>query len=109
MNGDSTPPTTKNQVGPEIKYGHGPLYGVKVLDITRFWNGWGCIAVKHPPRLDTILPVGLQQFLRNLPLTTPRPSCAPGKRSYDTQDDMSDESEAGEVGPQNVCVESFMI
>ena len=39
MNGDSTPPTTKNQVGPEIKYGHGPLYGVKVLDITRFWNG----------------------------------------------------------------------
>lgn len=39
MNSDSTPPTTKNQVGPEIKYGHGPLYGVKVLDITRFWNG----------------------------------------------------------------------
>ena len=89
-----------------------------------------------PPRVDTILPVGLQQFLRNLPsydtqddmsdeseagevglqqflrnlpLTTPRPSCAPGKRSYDTQDDMSDESEAGEMEPQHVCVESFMI
>ena len=53
--------------------------------------------------------VELQHFLRNLPLTKPRQSCALGKRSYDTQDDMSDESEAGEMEPQHVCVESFMI
>ena len=35
----SEPPQTSKTVGPRIRYGKGPLHGLKVLDITRFWNG----------------------------------------------------------------------